>query len=159
MFIDQDNADMFVETAKKIGYSMPIIVLGQKDGLLSFAEILRAQNVEQVDKFKCADVKPQDPAIIINTSGTTSLPKGVLHTYSSYARILKYFKNDEEPSTVLAFYGINAIAGVRTVLRSVIFNATMVVAENLSGTESLKLIEKYKVSINLKVVKIFRVKS
>ncbi|CAF4807128.1 unnamed protein product [Pieris macdunnoughi] len=146
MFIDQINADMVVETAKKNGYSLPIIVLGQKDGLLSFADILRAQNDEEVDKFKCTDVKPEDPAIIINTSGTTNLPKGVLHSYGSYANMLKYFKNDEEPSTVIGFFGINTIVGIRTVIRSVVFKASMVVAENLSGTESLELIEKYKVT-------------
>ncbi|CAG5089460.1 Similar to Luciferin 4-monooxygenase (Luciola mingrelica) [Cotesia congregata] len=146
MFINQNNADMVVETAKKMGYSMPIIVFGQKDGLLSFADILRAQNNEEVDKFKCTDVKPQDPTIIINTSGTTNLPKGVLHSYGSYANMFKYYKNDEEPSTVIGFYGINTIAGIRTVIRSVIFKATVVVADNLSGRESLELIEKFKVT-------------
>lgn len=78
---DIDNANKIEEAASLINANIPIkiIVGGTKDGWLSFNNI----HTESTEA-EAADTKTDDPLFLFFTSGTTGMPKVVVHTHLSY---------------------------------------------------------------------------
>ncbi|CAG5073877.1 Similar to Luciferin 4-monooxygenase (Photinus pyralis), partial [Cotesia congregata] len=146
LFITENHADVITNSINKMSYPLIIVSFGKKSGLLSFEDVLKTQNDEDINKFQCTRIEPKDPVLIIYSSGSTSFPKGVLHSYHSVAHMLNYYSNDTTPSTVVWFSGLCWISGTRTVLRSIIFKATMILYHNLSEEKACEIIEKYKVT-------------
>src|SRR3990172_11084528 len=64
---------------------------GQAEGMLSYDELLAKHEPEEI----FTDVDDQDPTIVIYTSGTTALPKGVVLTYLA---MWIYVTNTMEPA-------------------------------------------------------------
>lgn len=145
LFINENYAEIITKTITKMNYSLLIVVFERKNGYLSFEDVLKTLTNEDVEKFKCTRVDPKDPVFLIYTSGTLDFPKGVLHSYHSVAHMLRYYPDDGTPSIDLYFSRLCWISGTRTVLRSIIFKATMIVCDNLAEEDACKIIEKYKV--------------
>lgn len=78
---DLDNANKIDEAASLINANIPIkiIVDGTKDGWLSFNDIHNEST-----EAEAADTKADDPLFLFFTSGTTGMPKVVVHTHLSY---------------------------------------------------------------------------
>ncbi|XP_057320558.1 uncharacterized protein LOC130664592 isoform X2 [Microplitis mediator] len=146
LFVDEDTAEIIIKAMTKIDYSLPVVIFGKKTGLLSFKDILQTQNDDEVSKFKCTEVEAEDPALIICTSGTTSCPKGALHSYRSCVHMIGHYPTDTTSQTILWFSSLCWISGVLTTIRSIIYKATMIVSYYLSEEEACRYIEKYKIT-------------
>jgi acyl-CoA synthetase (AMP-forming)/AMP-acid ligase II len=87
-----DHARMFGELAAGgTGLEAVIAVRSEPvaDGALSFADVLASG--EAGEELPASGVGPDDPFVIVFSSGTTSRPKGCLHTFNTYcaaARLL-----------------------------------------------------------------------
>ncbi|XP_053599089.1 uncharacterized protein LOC103579793 isoform X1 [Microplitis demolitor] len=146
LFVDEDNAEIIIKAMTKINYSLPVVIFGEKSGLISFKDILQTQSDDEVSKFKCTEVEAENPAIIMYTSGTTSSPKGALHSYRSCVHMKRHYPIETTTQTILWFSSLCWISGVLTTIRSIIYKATMIVSHNLSEEEACKYIEKYKIT-------------
>ena len=75
-FVDAEFVDSWTETCKLAGLEPPTLIV---EGLEQFAEWYSAQPATRPDVF----MREEDPVIQLYTSGTTGVPKGVLHTHLS----------------------------------------------------------------------------
>ena len=78
---DQDNAPKIEEAEILSGKTAQIKIIadGERMGWYSWADIEK-----ESDMADAADTKPDDPLFLFFTSGTTGMPKVVIHTHISY---------------------------------------------------------------------------
>ena len=93
------------------------IVVGSKtpDGTISFADLEK----NATDDFPRPDISPDDPHILAYTSGTTSDPKGVVHSHNSLlaeCRQTKACSGGDERDVFLCPNPIGHIAGIFSAL-------------------------------------------
>lgn len=101
-------------------------------------------------KARAASVDPDAPALIVFTSGTTSNPKGAMHThigmrqFNERARILGYSKSDVHMNYLPMFhvYGLIEVS-----LMASLTGATQVLMEVFDADKALDLAEKYNANI------------
>ncbi|MCF6297234.1 MAG: AMP-binding protein [Flavobacteriaceae bacterium] len=81
MIANSANADKIDEAEKQFGQKikLKIIVNGEREGWLSIHEILKESKDAVAEK-----TKSDDPFLYFFTSGTTGLPKVVVHTHFTY---------------------------------------------------------------------------
>ena len=100
---------------------------------------------ELLDATEC-DVQPSDPAVIVHTSGSTSAPKGVVHTHGAlldHVRVLNDLR-DYAPDDVLfsnsPFFWIGGFA--YTLLGTLLAGATLVCSNAAEAAGVLDVIER-----------------
>ena len=78
---DADNASKIEEAEELSGntVNIKIIAEGAREGWYSWADI-----AQESDSAACADTLADDPLFLFFTSGTTGMPKVVIHTHLSY---------------------------------------------------------------------------
>lgn len=75
---DQENAEKIEEAVNKYGKDVILINLDKREGWIHYEKVINS------DAFLGDKTLADDPAFIFFTSGTTGLPKMVLHTQVSY---------------------------------------------------------------------------
>lgn len=145
LFIDEESAEIIMKTLEKNNYALSVVIFGQKTGLISFDDILKAQNDGEVKTFECTDTEAEEPAIIMYTSGTTSNPKGALHSNRSLAHIITHYPTDNTSQIILWFSTLCWISGIMVMLRSIFYKYTMINSHHTSEEDACRFIEKYKV--------------
>ncbi len=117
------------------------------EGMLSYEDLLAQHEPEEV----YTDVDEMDPTIIIYTSGTTALPKGVVLTHLGLS---VYVTNTVEPADPVAedvdvllvsvpFYHV---AGATTMLSAVWGGRLMVILPQFEPAAWLEAVQKYRVT-------------
>lgn len=100
-------------------------------------------------------VRAQDPAIILYTSGTTGKPKGATLTHGSVigaaAAQVQHYKTTEN-DVFQCVLPLNHVGGITCNVTAALLNcSTLVMAEAFSPAEALAMMERYRVSIFLGV--------
>jgi len=105
------------------------------------------------DAHELPDVRPDDPAIIFYTSGSTARPKGVTHSHFSLignARIQVATREITPETVTMASTGVGYIAGLSGMSLPVFLaGASMVLTPELEADRLLACIEKYQVCTTL----------
>ncbi|RVE49753.1 hypothetical protein evm_005623 [Chilo suppressalis] len=151
-------------TLKSLGHIKRIILLGneKKTGTLSFTDItipVNNDNEERVivndrltrnvryDEFEPVDVKGQiDTALILYSSGTTGLPKGVMLTHLNLIIMCSFASTLAEATTLTITPWFHAM-GLVGKLIELAQNRTVLYLPKFEVDLYLKAIEKYKVQI------------
>jgi len=141
-----DHARMFLDLAAS-GTALPtvIVVRGESvpDGALGYLDLMAAPGAEPAGP----GAGPDDPFLIVFSSGTTSRPKGCLHTFNTYcagARLLgqvwRYTADDIQfgPSPVTHTTGL-----VTSILMPLIHGAGSHLMEAWDPREGLERIAKF----------------
>jgi cyclohexanecarboxylate-CoA ligase len=142
-----DHASMFLGFAQEGTPLETVIVVrgagGVPDGALGYDDVLAGPDAEPA----AAGAGPDDPFVIVFSSGTTSRPKGCLHTFNTYcagARLLgqvwRYTADDIQfgPSPVTHTTGL-----VTSVLMPLIHGAGSHLMEVWEPREALERIAKF----------------
>ena len=111
------------------------------------AAVLDADRIgdELLDALE-ADVQPSDDAVIVHTSGSTSAPKGVVHTHGAlldHLRVLNELRSygpDEVLFSNSPFFWIGGFA--YTLLGTLLAGATLVCSNSADASEVLDVIER-----------------
>ncbi len=117
------------------------IVIGPSEA----RDVLHWHGLARPSGFTPSDLRrPNDPACVIYTSGTTSSPKGAIHSHSSILSELSQTL-DKERRTALSPWPPGHIAGVLGILRFLIGGQDTVLMQRWDADEAARLVERYQV--------------
>src|ERR1700689_2970303 len=145
-FRNFDHAGMFLDLAASVDTLQSVIVVrggSVPDGALGYADVLAGPGAQPAG----SPAGPDDPFVIVFSSGTTSRPKGGLHTFNTYcagARLLgqvwRYTEDDIQfgPSPVTHTTGL-----VTSILMPLIHGAGSHLMEAWDPREGLERIAKF----------------
>jgi len=117
----------------------------QPEGVISYEQLLAAH--EPADIF--VEVDDSDPTVLLYTSGTTALPKGVVLTYLSMS---VYVTNTVEPAspethdTLLLSVPIYHVAGATAIMSSVWGGRTLVILPQFDPKAWLDAVQAHRVT-------------
>jgi len=147
--------EQFFPTVEGLDESVPSLerILVRHSGDEHHDEALHLHLANAPEAVEMPEVRPDDPAVIFYTSGSTARPKGVVHTHASLlanARI-QVATREIRPDTVwLVCTGIGYIAGLSGVsLPAFRVGCTLVVVPDLQADNLLRAIERHRVEVML----------
>ena len=144
VFSCETSVDVLAEAARLENVDVKIVIIGEYENTE-----LKAQSEEEIADFVPSTIKsPDEVAAIMFSSGTTGMPKGVMHSYKTmFKNILDHYtKNDK---TLLSYSSLYWISGTLGVLLTFLNGTTRIIHENFEPDETCKVIEKYKVCVRI----------
>ncbi len=118
-----------------------------KDGWLPYESLLQGASTAELQELQCADVPDEATTVILHTSGTTSRPKGVLLTHSTFS---SYVLGNVEPAdaereepTILSV-PLYHVAGMQTMMAAIYGGRTLVMQRQFNAEEWMQLAQEYK---------------
>ncbi len=111
------------------------------------ADCIAWDELQASGDFTPPALRADDLALILFTSGTTSHPKGVLHSHNSLLAELKAaFKPEGAASVVLSPWPAGHIAGVLAILRLYFSGEESVLMDAWEAQAAAELVERYRVT-------------
>ncbi|XP_060522585.1 luciferin 4-monooxygenase-like isoform X2 [Cylas formicarius] len=144
VFVVEDSLRLVEDSLVGSDIFPRIIVIGKSAKYKTMAEIERAD----ICDFKLAEVTGDDVAVIMFSSGTTSVPKGICISHYSLlygARGLKEH-NSLKNRVLIHFSSMYWASAVMMTGWCVLEAIPKVIGSNMEGERLLQLIEKYKIS-------------
>lgn len=153
IFSCENAVEVLKEASRSERIDTKIVVFGKYEGLENLSEAMILQSNDEVKTYKPVIVKnPKSPAMILFSSGTTGLPKGVTHSYDSLFTNIASFKVLPFDNCISLWYSsLYWISGSYCMLQSILTGATRIIHSNFEANETCKIIEKYKVYFRLKI--------
>ena len=148
-----DGAGGAGDLADRLRSTFPAVTFVRLEGSsggdepVGYEELLTAGSAEPID----APVRLDDAALLVYTSGTTGLPKGVTLTHESLTWnvfnviVSGDLRSDDVTLAIAPFFRVGGL-GV-TVLETLLLGGSVVVMRAFDPGEALELIETHKVSV------------
>ena len=132
-------------------------VLGIRPALPSLRHVVQAEELREVEAGEgtsaAAELRSEDPAVLLYTSGTTGRPKGCLHAHRSFvnsARVTAESKDLHAEDRVLASVPFfNAFGSLNCILESFWAGACIVMQRSFEAADALDRIERDRVTVFL----------
>lgn len=149
MFACESILEVLMEAAKAEKLNTKFVVFGTFPNLPSTRGIIDQESSEGASNFQPAKIKnpSQELGMIFFSSGTTGLPKGVMHSYKSILAHVQSFLM--APNKIggrnLWYSSLYWITGTLCTLQTIFTNSTRILHADFDPIETCKVIEKYKV--------------
>lgn len=148
IFASEKAVDMLKELIKNENVKTKIVVFGKVPGFESFEDIIKQPLVEDVERFQCTKVDQNHDSLIMFSSGSTGLSKGVQHSNQSiYYNAHKWGIWFDEALGKPAMFTSTLywITAVISMTKNLLFSCPTIVIDEPSPQEFCKAIEKYQV--------------
>ncbi|XP_060520749.1 luciferin 4-monooxygenase-like isoform X2 [Cylas formicarius] len=147
VFVEEDSVALIEQSAGDVVNPPTIIVIGSSTKYRNMADMETPAENEQT--FRPLRKNVDDIAVIVFSSGTTSLPKGIaishygmLHGFLALVREI----DNCRPDVMVHFASLFWISAVLLTGITLVTGGTKVIAPRISAADLLRVIERYKVS-------------
>jgi acyl-CoA synthetase (AMP-forming)/AMP-acid ligase II len=158
LMVDRFLKADFMQILNEIKPNLPklekIYVDGEKipQGMLDIRPLFEYRaSVKEIEEIRSNPVKSTEPATILFTSGTTSMPKGVVLSHEARVftgiRISERMLIAEEDALLNPLPFCHEFGGFTIVSHSLVCGCKMVIMDMFNAEGALRLIEKEKVSV------------
>jgi acyl-CoA synthetase (AMP-forming)/AMP-acid ligase II len=148
LFVGQRYLDLAAAIQPQLKTVKHLVCIDARpDGMPNYEDVLGAQDAEEI----FTDVDDSDPTIVIYTSGTTALPKGVVLTYLGMSVYVTNTVAPADPAAedvevLLVSVPFYHVAGATTMLSSVWGGRKMVILPQFDPADWLKAVETHRVT-------------
>ena len=150
VFATEETVDFILEVSTALGFDTKFIVLGKRSHLQSLDDIIDIYDSKLVKEFRCTDLPNIDhPLCMLYTSGSSGLPKAVVHSHKNFFSITLTIRIPSEKETLitsLPFASISWISSVVRMFKGVVGPETKIVFSEFSEERTFEIIERFKAS-------------
>ncbi|XP_043470294.1 4-coumarate--CoA ligase 1-like isoform X2 [Leptopilina heterotoma] len=148
VFANENAAKMLKEVFQQENVNTKIVVFGKLPGFESFDDIIKDWSAEEIDNFQCYPVRHEDSALLVFSSGSSGLPKGIQHSYRSLHYNMYRFSKDfgiRKKYVVMEITSIFWMTGILTYMYSLLNAYESIIMNNPTCDEICEAIQQYKV--------------
>ncbi|XP_065218986.1 luciferin 4-monooxygenase-like [Planococcus citri] len=147
IFACESAVETLLEAAKLEDVNTKIIVFGNFPGIQSLHDITRQQFEQEVGEFRPHAVEdPRETALVILSSGSSGMPKGVMHSYGNILKMVQSFLPISMAQVALWYSTNYWISGFIFTLQSILSLGTRILHEFTKIEDTCKMIEEYKIN-------------
>ncbi|KAL0124897.1 hypothetical protein PUN28_006635 [Cardiocondyla obscurior] len=147
IFCSEKAIDVILDATKEKNYNAKIVVFGKHASAVSFSDILKNFNNEEVENFRYVELNDiQKTAVIMHSSGTTGMPKGVASSNFSIIILGQDENLRRENSTSLWFSSLYWLTGIMMNFSSIVNGSKVILYPEFDEQMTCRLIEKFKVT-------------
>jgi acyl-CoA synthetase (AMP-forming)/AMP-acid ligase II len=144
---DRDCADLLAELSGLPALSRVVVIGHELPGTIAWEEL--EGGLEASVGFSPPAVDPDEPCLLVYTSGTTAEPKGVQHSHNTllsevHSNVVA--RNAMSPVKHLAAFPAGHVAGVLGLLRVLVLGTSSVVMDTWDPVAAARLIEEHRVT-------------
>ncbi|XP_003704786.1 luciferin 4-monooxygenase [Megachile rotundata] len=148
IFACEKSVPVILDAAKIEGHNPKVVTFGDYLGTTPFSETLKGHTKLAISNFKCSDIDDtEQSAVILFSSGTTGLPKGVQLPHRALLNIMEVDEGLAVASHVLMWLtSLYWLTGTLLSIKHIVGGAKKVISPEFDEETVCRHFEKYKVS-------------